>query len=193
MRDLLLLIGLICVGLAQAAPSEPINPFVKDAPPPTPQVGAPPGLPPTGYPIAGTNSPPPPAFSNEPLSPYYNDNRLIFDSLTVVGLSARFATLRYPVTGGSGQSGTTSPGMAGSSQQSGQYRVVTVADGAPLWLSGRKYVVRIDADTVRLAYSRPVVVSEKKGKPVNDETVVWAGQLDTPRVVSAPPVIEATK
>lgn len=181
-----LLLPLLVFFTASAHAADPhTNPYVKDS------VGlmAYPGMPgQTGTVPAiqpGTMASAQAAPLLEQVPPAFTENRNIFDSLAVVGLSQSHATLRYPMVGA--QTGPTmspnqgmpgAPGVAAMQAQS--FRVLTVKDGDPVWLAGRRYTVKKEGDTVQIL----------SGKGKNAE-VVWIGQLEAPRSFTAPPPPES--
>lgn len=201
----ILLAGFLVVvfsGSAFADPPAPapaaINPFVREAPQPPTNPGHPPGGAIAPAQAAMFAAPPPPLVEQVPQQ--FTENRTLFDSLSVVGINGgKYATLRYPMsaTGGT-QPGMASPGMSGGGMgaaQGGQFRVAVVADGAPLWLNGRKYIARINKQTVRLVYPKreSPLAGDRKNKPATSEETVWAGEIDAPRGIPANPTQETTK
>lgn len=182
----LLLLALLTASAASAHAADPqINPYVKDSvglmnPGMPGQTGTVPAIQP------GTMASAQAAPLLEQVPPAFTENRNIFDSLAVVGLSQSHATLRYPMVGAAQTGPTMNPsqGMPGApgaaAMQSQSFRVLTVKDGDPVWLAGRRYTVKKEGDTVQILSG--------KGKSAE---VVWIGQLEAPRSFTAPPPAES--
>lgn len=128
--------------------AENSNPFVLPAPPP----------------VAGMTLP----SLDEPLSQSFTENRSVFDLLEVVGRTATFAVLRYPMAG----SGATT-GVQGVS-----YRELIVKKGQASFIGGRSFKAVLPSTGTNV-----LLVDSKNGK------VLWEGDLSAPKIYHVNPNI----
>ena len=141
----------LAMTISMVCHAENQNPFV----PPLPQPHA-----------AGPVFPPPPL--DEPSPQNFTENRSVFDTLEVIGRGAKFAILRYPMSGGAAGATTSTQGVS--------YRELIIRSERNASIGGRSFKVVLPIDGTNV-----LLVDNKSGK------VLWDGDLSAPKVYYATP------
>lgn len=136
--------------------------------------------PPPVFPDAPPPRVAPPAQDDQPPQSY-TENRSLFELIEVVGRSATFAVLRFPMVGSSNASMTGGAHVGGASgaaaaAQGVAYRELIVRSGRKTFIGGRSFQVELPVGSTNV-----LLLDGKNGK------VLWEGDLSGPRIYYANP------
>lgn len=172
------LMPLALMACVNAHAAEYANPYSPYPPAPSAVPSAPP--PPLPMPMGGM----PHLALDDALPPAFTENRSVFDVLEVVGRSATFAVLRYPMTGssaganvGTSTSASANAGAgAATSAQGISYRKLIVRSEKTAFIGGRSFKVVLPGGGTNV-----LLVDSKNGK------VLWEGDLSEPKIYYTSP------